>query len=141
MNFTNKCKGMTLVELVIGIAVIAVLFPVMISALFNPVVDSVKGEQMVQAMALAQGKIEEIYATKATNNGSLGYSYITSSHYPAENPVSGFASFNRSVTITEVRGTDLTTPLNNSGFKKIVVTVTWNGGSNRVELTEVLGNY
>src|SRR3989338_8603957 len=72
-------NGMTLIELVIAIAVIAVLFPVMISALFNPVANAVWGDQMVQAMSLTQEKMEEIYATKANSSFSLGYSYITSS--------------------------------------------------------------
>ena len=130
---------MTLIELVIAIAVIAVLFPVMISALFNPVANAVWGDQMVQAMALVQEKIEEIYATKANSSASLGYSYITSSNYPAENPVSGFTPFNRSISITEVSGTDLSTTSSGSGFKKVVVTVSWSGGN--VQLTGVVGNY
>lgn len=135
----KKKSGMTLIELVIVIAIIAVLFPVMISALFNPVANAVWGDQMVQAMSLTQEKMEEIYATKANSSFSLGYSYITSSNYPAENPVSGFSAFNRSVTITEVSGSDLITTSSGSGFKKVVVTVTWSGGS--TELTGVVGNY
>ncbi len=135
----KKKNGMTLIELVIVIAVIAVLFPVMISALFNPVANAVWGDQMVQAMSLTQEKMEEIYAAKANSSFSLGYSYITSSNYPAENPVSGFSAFNRSVAITEVSGSDLSTTSSGSGFKKVVVTVTWSGGS--TELTGVVGNY
>lgn len=136
-----KKNGFTLIELIMTIAIISVLLPVMISAFFNPVADSVWGDQMVQAMALAQEKMEEIYATKANSSASLGYSYITSAHYPAESPVSGFSAFNRSVTITEVSGTDLSTTSAGSGYKKIVVAVTWNSGADSVQLTGVLGDY
>jgi prepilin-type N-terminal cleavage/methylation domain-containing protein len=135
-----KNSGMTLIELVIAIAIIAVLFPVMISAFFNPVANAVWGDQMVQAMSLAQEKMEEIYADKANNSVSLGYSYITLSNYPAENPVSGFSAFNRSVTITEVSGSDLSTTSSGSGFKKVVVTVkvaSANCASSRMTTTTV----
>jgi prepilin-type N-terminal cleavage/methylation domain-containing protein len=137
--FHSNHRGITLIELVITIAVIAVLFPVMISALFNPIANAVWGDQMVQAMSLAQEKMEEVYAAKANSSFSLGYSYITSSNYPAENPVSGFSAFNRSVTIAEVSGSDLITTSSGSGFKKVVVAVTWSGGS--TELTGVVADY
>lgn len=133
-------RGITLIELVISIAIVAVLFPVMISALFNPVTDAVWGDQMVQAMALAQERMEELYSKKASNSASLGYSSITSANYPAENPVSGFSAFNRSATITEVSGSDLSTSSSGSGFKKVVVAVTW-GSDNSVELTGVVADF
>jgi len=139
----NNRRSITLVELILVIAIVAILFPVMISSLFNPVVDSIWGDQMVRAMALAQEKMEEIYATKANSSVFLGYSYVLEANYPDEIPIIGYqlADFTRTVAVTEVSGTDLSTAFAESGFKKIVVTVTWGNAGDNVALTGVIADY
>ena len=122
-----------------GMVVLSIIMVTMLFGLMTPLTQSVQENSLVIASFLAQERLEQIFAAKA--NSGYGYGYITAANFPDETPVAGFTGYSRSVTITEVRGNDLTTPLVNSGFKKIVVKVTWNNGAASLDLTGLLGNY
>jgi prepilin-type N-terminal cleavage/methylation domain-containing protein len=132
-------RGFTLIEIIIAIVIMAIFAPAIIVAITAPLAHTTWDNNQVIATMLVQERLEDIYAYKANVSLTYGYSYITAANFPTESPVSGFTGFNRTTTITEVAGSDLSTASASSGFKKIAVSVTYTGGA--ATCTTVLGDY
>jgi prepilin-type N-terminal cleavage/methylation domain-containing protein len=139
-----QSNGFTLIEtiitlVVLSIAMIGVLsvFTVGISKSANPVITD-------QAIQLAQEKMDIIMGDRL--NSARGYGWITAAvnPYTAENPVTGFAGFSRSVNIYCVTAANLQTnagaPPCASGYAHITVTVT-NAAIGSVTADTVITNY
>lgn len=87
--------GFTLVEVVL-ILVIAAVAVLPLGMLFaNTSIRSGDARNAMIAAQLAQSKMEELTADK--NSPSRGFSYLIAANYPAENPVSVFPGYSRSV--------------------------------------------
>ena len=105
MNILNNQKGFSLIETIIVIIVISIgaigvlsVFTTGMKGAGNPLVT-------IQAVELGQEKMDIVIGDR--QNSSRAYSYATNpTNYPAENPVSGFASFNRSMAIACVTTAD-----------------------------------
>ncbi len=134
-----KTRGFTLLEIIMAIVVLGIFAPAIIFAITAPLAQSTWDDKQVKATMLVQERMEDVFAAKANNALSLGYPSIIAANYPAETPVSGFTGFDRTTTITEVAGSDLSTASSGSGFKKVQVSVTWTGGT--ASATTVLGSY
>jgi type II secretory pathway pseudopilin PulG len=100
-------RGVTLIETVIVIIVLglslAVLIPSTVSTRHSatPVLTQ-------QATALAQEKLEQIFADRLDQTTPRGFTYATTpGNYPAENPIAGVTGFSRSVAITCVTTANL----------------------------------
>jgi Tfp pilus assembly protein PilV len=108
--------GFTLIEvvLIIVIAAVAVLPLGMLFA--NTSIRSGDARNAMVAAQLAQAKMEELTADK--NSPSRGFSYLTASNYPAENPVAVFPGYSRSVAFAPDSSYDGVT------FRTVTVTVT-----------------
>lgn len=120
---TMRCRrpapGFTLIEVMIAIVVMAIAVPPMFWALRQANVQRVDPINLSRARWLASEKLEDILAdSKSTTRG---YSYLANSNYAAESPISGFAGFTRTVSITE-SGADLVSG-SGTGYKSVVVTV------------------
>ncbi len=123
-------RGFTLIETVMAVLIIGIsLFGLM--HLFQGTVSTAfDTDQAVRATQLARERLERMIFDKKMN----GYNYIVAANYPAvENFTGDFSPFSRRVSITEVRGDNLTTPAPNTGYKRVVVTVSWDA-TNRVQL-------
>ncbi len=90
-------RGFTLIEvvLIIMIAAVAVLPLSMLFA--DTSIRSGDARNASVAAQLAQAKMEEIAADKASP--TRGLSYLVSANYPPESPVTAFSGYSRSVTI------------------------------------------
>jgi prepilin-type N-terminal cleavage/methylation domain-containing protein len=91
-------RGYTLIELVMVLMVLAVGVPPLISLGSNCVQNLRQGAYVTTATTLAQEKLEAIVGDRALV--SRGWTYIAAGNYPAESPVTGFAGFSRSVTVS-----------------------------------------
>ena len=96
-----------------------------------------------QATQLAQEKMDVIAGDRM--NVGRGYNYIVPGNYPAENPVSGFPGFNRSVSIICVNAGTLNTnngglPSCVSGYAHVTVTVA-NAAIGSVTVERLVTNY
>jgi Tfp pilus assembly protein PilV len=92
----RNAAGFTLIEMVL-IIVITAIAVLPLSMLFaNTSIRSSDARNATIAAQLAQAKMEELTADK--NSPTRGFSYLVAGNYPAENPVSAFPGYNRSVT-------------------------------------------
>ena len=91
-----------------------------------------------QATELAQEKLDLIIADR--ENPARGFNYVTNANYPAENPVTAFSGFNRSVNVIFVNTGGLnTTVAGPTNYKNIRVSVTSKSGT--VTTSALIGSY
>lgn len=135
----RKKRGFTLIEVLFTVVIIAVgLFGLMV-LYYNATRNVMEGDINLMATFLARERMEQIISDKVNNS----YSYVTNSRYNTTSSVSvGNHFFTRSFNIYEVDGTDLVTPLDNSGYKRIDMTVSWGTAAGQsVVLSTLLTNY
>lgn len=123
-----------LIELVVVITLLGLSLPYFMTLFAEASRTSARPDLQVIALNLAREKMETLSADK--HNPARGYAYLTAANYPDESPVSGFL-MSRSVAFTDVSGSDLSTAQAGSGFRKAVVTVSWEGGAERARLSAV----
>jgi Tfp pilus assembly protein PilV len=93
-------RGFTLIELV-AIIILLSIAGTAILGMFGQVGRSLTTNQDTQTGAqLVQEKAEQILADR--RNPARGFAWIMAANYPAETPISGFAAFDRSVTISDI---------------------------------------
>ena len=128
----------TLVEVILVVVVVGLAFPSLLAAFAEASRTSARPVLLATASNLAREKLEVLASDRF--NASRGYSYLVTDNYPAETTVSGFL-FSRSVAFTDVASSDLATVQSGSGYRKVVVTVSWQGGAERVTLSCVFTSY
>src|SRR5574337_941551 len=117
--------GFTLIEIIITLVVLSIAAVGVLSVFTTGISGSADPSLAGQATQLAQERMDAIMGDRA--NSSRGYTWITAAvnPYPAENPVTGFPAFNRSVNIFCVTSADLNTstgaPPCASGYAHITV--------------------
>ncbi len=119
-------KGFTLIEVIITLGVLAGGTMGVLAMYQRNIERAAQMEQTTIAMELAQEKLEQIIQDKKYQN----YAYINSTNYPAtpeDLTAQGFKGYTRITTITEVDATNLTTPQNGTGYKKITVNISAGG--------------
>jgi prepilin-type N-terminal cleavage/methylation domain-containing protein len=142
--------GFTLIEVVVTIIVLAIALGILV-----PFVVSLKGSASPvvtqQAITLAQERLEQIIADRSDTSIPRGFTYATTpGNYPAENPVTGFTNFTRSVAIACVTTANLnavgTAPSpscsiadGETDYARVTVTVT-NATSGPVSVVSLLAN-
>jgi hypothetical protein len=128
----------TIIEVVMAIVILSVALPPMVSAFTDASMQSVYPINAATASYLAIERMEEIVARRY--RGTDGYAAVSVANFPAESPISGFPAFTRSVTVTYVNAA-LSTVGTDQGYKKVRVTVTWNGGVGQIVVERVFGNF
>lgn len=135
----NTARGVTLIEAIAAIVIIAVAVPPVLMAVRESAVRRVDPVQMSRARWLASEKLEDIIADR--HSGTRGYAYVIDANYAAEAAVTGFTGFARSVTINE---TNATLSAAGVGYKTVTVTVTWTdrrGVARSLALSTVVTSY
>jgi prepilin-type N-terminal cleavage/methylation domain-containing protein len=135
---TNR-RGFNLVETIAAVVILSIAIPAMLWSIQQAQVQRVGPVQASKARWLAAEKIEDIIADR--HSPTRGYGHVTAANYPAENAVTGFPGFSRSVTITET-GSDLTSA--GSGYKRVTVSVAWTDAMNvprTLSVSTVVTNY
>lgn len=130
-------RGVTLLDAVAALVILSLALPTLVGSFVEASTQSIRPTFTTTAAFLATERMEEIIARR---NQPGGYAQITAANFPAENPVSGYANYNRAVAVTEVAA-DLTTPQAGSGLTRVVVTVQWDGGARQVQAARLFADY
>lgn len=123
-NRTNNQRGSTLIDVILTSAILGIaLFGGML-AMQTATAHSVDNDLSSIATQLANEKIEEIMMDAE----SQGYDYVSEANYASET-ITDHYNMTRTVAIVEVDEDDLSTASEDSGLKKVEVTVSWGAGS------------
>lgn len=123
-------RGTTVIEIAICIMILGIALPPLIAAFADAARQSTQPVGSTIASLLTIERMEQIVARRY--QGTDGYDSVTVANFPDESPVSGFAGFNRAVTVTYVTSS-LAASGSDVGYKKVRVTVTWSGQSMVIE--------
>jgi len=147
----SGANGFTLIETIITLVVLSIAAIGVLSVFTTGMKGSANPLILNQAVSLAQEKMDIIIGDR--QNPARGYAWIAAADYNTnalkympENPVPGFANFNRSVTIFCVDPGTLNTnngqpfPCVSSGYAHITLTVT-NAAINSVSVDTIVTNY
>ncbi|MFH0777831.1 MAG: hypothetical protein V2A71_04285 [Candidatus Eisenbacteria bacterium] len=90
-------QGFSLFEVVLAVIILGAVGLPLLSMFVNSSLRSGDGYLISTATNLAQEKLEEIVADRFSP--ARGFDYVMPANYPAENPVSGYDGFSRTVAI------------------------------------------
>lgn len=136
-GFFNQ-RGHSIFETILAVSIMASGLLGGMSVMQNSTLTSQSGDRATVGGELANESMESILADKEF----LGYGAVAVENYPSEELAEPFSGFTRTVTVTEVSLTDLTTPQAGSGVKKVEVTVGWGDSDDeKVQLMTLLGDY
>lgn len=143
-------SGFTLVETVLSIGIIGAGLVGLMFAFDGLSRNALLADQTAIAVNLARDALEEVVARRDCNNAGCGYSAtlsaISSGTYDAS-PVSGFPGFILDTNVAEVNADDddaiddFMDASAGSGYARITVTMSWNGGANSISLESLMTNY
>lgn len=132
-------RGFTMMETVAAIVILSLAVPPMLWSVTNAQRQRMNPILASKARWLAVQKLEDIIADRHSTL-TRGWTYVAAG-YAAENPVTGYPGFSRTVTLSETEA-DLVTP--GSGYMNVTVTVSWtnaDGQSRTLSISTVLTNY
>lgn len=137
IRFRMNRKGMTLVEILVGMTIFAIGVLALTRVMFGAMRSNVKSKHVVVATNLAHQRMEQIL-------GSMRYSDITAANFPTEDygTISGgnpdYSIYRRSVAIT-----DSLDALGSSVMKEITVRVEWReqGVDRNVEMRSSISRF
>lgn len=123
-----RSKGMTLIELIIGLTVIGIAFYLLISIFVNIVPRTALVETLNKKVYLAQEKMEEYLTRSFSSTESVAATSFTGS----------FTNFKYQIVVTTVESTDLNAPVAGpTGFKNVKVRV-WGGPVDAAGTVEIV---
>lgn len=131
-------RATTIIEVVAAIVILSIALPPLMTAFVESANQSIAPTRVGIASFLAIERMEQIVARRYAS--SAGYSAVTAANFPAESPVPGFSSFNRTVAISEVDA-NLNAAGSPVGYRKVAVTVSWNGGSDTIVIERVFADF
>ncbi|MBI4373745.1 MAG: prepilin-type N-terminal cleavage/methylation domain-containing protein [Deltaproteobacteria bacterium] len=118
----KKEKGFTFLETILAILIVGIGLLGITNLFQRSVSQSVDTERVLQATQLARERLEQLLFDKKMR----GYDYVVSSSYPVTENLGGlFAPFSRTISIREVRSNDLDQTQAGTGYKRVLVTVSW----------------
>lgn len=135
----TRRRAFTVTESVIAIVILSVAIPPMLWAIRQQQHDRVAPVLSSRARWLAAEKLEDIIADR--HSTTRGYSYLTTSNYPAESSISGFTGFTRSVAFSETAANLVSA---GTGFMRSTVTVNWTdpgGVARSLSIATVITDY
>jgi type II secretory pathway pseudopilin PulG len=128
-------KGFSLIEAVLVVMVVAASYIGFGFLYGNITQQALKADLTVLAVKLAREKMDEIIQTKADS----GYASVISQ--AAQNVTSGSWTFSRSVAVSYLNPTDFSASLSDTGYKKILIMVSWGAGAgDSISLTTMVTN-
>ncbi len=132
-------RGFSLIETIAAIVILSVALPAMLWTVAEAHVQRVNPMLLSTARWLAVEKLEDVIADR--HSTTRGYVYLVTGNYPAENPVTGYLAFTRSVAFNETLA-DLVTA--GSGYMNVTVQVGWTDGlgtAQTMSISTVLTEY
>ena len=134
----TKRRGITIIEVAAAIVILSIALPPLMQAFADASTQTIQPSLAAVGSFLAIDRMEEIVARRY--RGTDGYAAIASANFPAETPVAGFGNFSRTVNISFVNNT-LAPVGSDQGYKKVVVVVSWNGGTERIAIEHVFADF
>ncbi len=128
----------TIIEVVAAIVILSIALPPLMTAFVESANQSIAPMNAGVASLLAIERMEQIVARRYAS--TAGYGAVTAANFPAESPVSGFSGFDRTVAISEVDA-NLNAVGSPAGYRKVAVTVSWNGGSDNIVIERVFADF
>ena len=131
-------NGFSLIEAVLIMVIVGVAFFGFGFLFGNLNQTALEADLTVLATKLARVKMEEVVQVKA-DGGAAGYSSVSSEGAVSVN--SGAWSFSRSVDVSFVNPSDFSSSVLDTGYKKVVVLVSWGPDAGEsISLTTLLTN-
>jgi len=129
--------GYTVIETILTAVILGTALLGGMMVMQNATANTVNNDFNTVATQLANEKVEIIIADKEF----LGMNAVSNANYPSETVVDVY-NMTRSVSVTEVNASDLSTPEVGTGLKVVVVTVTWGTlDYQKVSVTTLLADY
>lgn len=141
MRNRNTRQAVTILEVAMVLVILAVAMPPLISAFAESSMHAILPTQMTVASFLAIERMEEVIARRA--RGTDGYDALTVPQiaaFPDESPVTDFPQYYRTVRVANVNH-ELSETGSDQGYKKVVVTVAWNGGDRQLVIERVFARF
>lgn len=123
------------------IVILSIALPPLILAFADASMHTIQPTTATVASFLAIERMEEVVARRY--RGTDGYGAITvptAAEFPDESPVAGFARFSRQVRFSYV-DSDLSPAGGDQGYKKAVVTVSWDDGGQQIVIERVFADF
>lgn len=132
--------GFTLLELILVTVLIGLAVPGILVLFETTSRASYTTQQVAVATNLAGERLEQVTADKFS--AARGYAWIiVAGRYPVEAPVAGFVGYDRTTTVAEVNPSDLQTASPGSGYARVTVVISFNGGADTVQVETLLTNH
>lgn len=137
LGFLN-CRGHSILENILTTLILSCGLLGGMSVMQNSTLAALNGNMSTVGAELANESMESILADREF----MGYGVVANQNYLSGELGAPYSGFTRTVTITEVSESDLTTPQLGSGLKKVEVTVDWGDGADeQVQVVTLLGDY
>lgn len=121
-----------------AIVILSIALPPLLGAFTESSMQTIYPSNAAIASFLATGRMEEIVARRYRS--SDGYAALIAANFPPETPVAGFPGLDRSVTVSFVDA-DLNAVGGEQGYRKVRVSVTWDGGSNEISVERIFADF
>ena len=131
----RRRRGFTLIETAAAVIILATAVPPMLWAIQESHATRANPVLFSTARFLAIEKMEDIIADRHSRAASRGYTYLVVGNYAAENPVTDFPQFGRTVSFTDHGPWDNTGPSWSvgTGYRETTVTLTWENTSGKTQ--------
>jgi hypothetical protein len=134
--------GTTIIEVVMALTILGIALPPLIASFADASRQTILPAQATVASFLATERMEQIVARRYRGiyGGQRAYTAVSVAEFPDEVPVTGFTSYERRVTVTEID--HLLNPVGSpAGYRKVRVTVSWNGGVDHLFIERVFADF
>lgn len=145
-----KTRGFSLIEAVLALSLLAAGLIGLLYIFQDAVANSLVADQTYVATNIARETMDKVISQRDCNETGCGYSNtltsINSNTYSAS-PVSGFSNYSVITTALEVNPDDddavddFADASPGSGYARVTVQVTWNNGTNSIQLVTLLADY
>ena len=131
-------RSTTIIEVVVAIVILSVALPSLMMAFADASVQSIGPYRRSIGSYLAIERMEEIIARRY--RGTDGYDAITTGNFGSEASINGFSGYARDVAINFVDG-DLNSVGSDEGFKRVTVSVSWDGGAGDIDVEHIFADF
>jgi type II secretory pathway component PulJ len=134
-------RGTTIIEVVTAMVILSIALPPLVQSFASASMQSILPAQATVASFLAVERMEELVARRY--RGTDGYASVTTANFPDESPVTGFPAYSRTITITYMGyvGGVFQAVGSDQGYKKVRVTVTWEGGARQSYVERIFADF
>lgn len=145
-----KTRGFTIIEAVLALSLLAVGLFGLLYSFQGSMTSSLLVEQSYVATNLARATMETIIARRDSSLSGGGYADTLSAIQAGsfnQSPVAGFTGYTVTATALEVDpgtsndATNFTVAMANSGFARVTVAATFNGGTGTLNIVSLMANY